>query len=207
MNLTPSLSIPCPDDTDYAAIPLYLQRLAEQTEAMLAARDAQLKVFTEPDLAIWESFDTTTFDTTGTLSTFISETPVYSNYGPPSMDFGSNDPFQAGPGVYQMGYQMRMFPTGAISNDSQRMVEIFVRRITGEGAITVARFGRRLNGLTGVTITDYLSAEALFVVGEDFRSHKIEGQITHTNAASTMTLNYRRAWVMRVSGLDLVEVV
>lgn len=221
MNLTPVYGIPCPSSTDYASLAIYMQRLAEFIDTSIKSRRDSVANFMTPDTAIWESKSSFTFDTTGTLGLSLTAGDcIYFNYlqtpAQASLSaFSTNLPLFgltfapqfARSGVYHIGYQIRATATGAVTNDSARLLELGLYRMTSTTSSLITKWGRRLNAEVTVA-TDYLMADLVVTVTDaDVLLLGVTGQFSHNNVGSTMTVDYRRAWLTRLGGLDLIEVI
>src|SRR5690349_17340305 len=137
MNFTNILQLPCPESTDYALLPIYMQRLALQIEALLVKQQTDLATFENQPTAVWQSTSSFTFTTTGVLSTnlFASQL-LFSNYscaaaaGPALPEFSeSTTVLFPSAGVYHLGFHVvGMVATGAVTNDSNRSVQLQVQK-------------------------------------------------------------------------------
>ena len=213
MNFTDVLRLPCPSAEDYAALPIYMQRLAEDIEAKILAQRALITQFNNPQICIWRggSFDNT-FASTDSLNFFLG-TPdiVFSNYKVPP--FNQDPTFQITgslfnqSGIWHLGVAvLGMFPTGATTNDSFRLLRVQVSKGTSGGTSSIVNTGRRVNAETGAV--EYFTTEFTILVDEEFDKYRIDANITHGNVASTMTVptNGMFAWVMRIGSADIIEV-
>jgi hypothetical protein len=78
MRFTTQQELPCPDDTDMAAVALYMQCLAEQVETTLDAQADEFNAFLRVPTAVWQATSTQLID----AGSYINFTTVTSDYWP-----------------------------------------------------------------------------------------------------------------------------
>lgn len=208
----PEFDLPCPSGSDVAALPLYMQRLAEEIEADHIDLRARISAAYRPKTAIWRrsvaaiaSGGTTSFSFgTGDLVFYNYVDPV--SGGPPFLnEFGAACP-QAG--MWELGWYSNPAPTGAFTAGSLRLMFVGVGRRDPVGSgVTLIADASRYMVTTQVAGGDHMCSSAAFLVPFDFDRVSVAFKFQHTNAASTVALTTVTAWVRYVGTGDPIEVV
>jgi len=218
VNLDPTFALPCPDDTDVAAIPLYMQRLAETVEAQLLVERTAIRAAMRPQCAIWRETSTVGPISNTGFAQLSLDSPelVFANYGiqfqpggpvfPPSIGQGNiswNEP-----GVWTVGIAVKYSETGTVSFGTERKMQAAVYKDTPQGGrVIVARMDRSL--VTADTAPNqWTSWQGTFVIGDDTQNWHWAATFTHANAGSTVQISPGDliVWTYKVSSDDQIEV-
>lgn len=212
---TPHLNLSCPDESDYAAFPLILQRIAEDAEAKLVAQRAQLTaVRVRPTAMWWNMFSIGPFGVSPSIATIsaAASSLVFSNY---TMPDGSLPQFSSLPGigpfnsagVWALGVYISPNAVGAVTNDSMRQIRLQVTKQTAGGPVAIQQFGRRVNAESTITV-EHITTSAVVLVDAEFLKYGVDSGFDHANAASNMNLAVQsiRIWATRIGTTDAIEV-
>jgi len=216
VNVTENFKLPCLDDTDPAAFALYMQRLAEEFEAVAGSHLDRALEATHQPTGVWVAgADTFDIPTSGLVNLFISRSnAVYCNYVMPAdglvPNFSSNS--FAGPfprsGLYHIGVNLNLQEVGAVTADSSRTVTFLVNHLLPTATYEIVQEAtNRLIGTAAMGGGSWAQCEMVVEVGEDAQNYFLQVQFTHSNAASNMRIQQKHAWVRRLGGPDIIEVV
>jgi hypothetical protein len=211
MNLSPRFALPCPDDTDYAAIALYMQRLAEAAEAKLLDQRTLINDFIYQPVGIWQNSSIITAPVGGGVSAITVDNPVFVNpraisrYSSGFSAFGALFPE---PGVYHVGWDCTlMLPTGANTANTFRQFTFIIRQQTGSGVdLVLQNLTRRVN--SSAAAADRFGSDGLVVVPQlnrDLINAQIE--FTHGNGTSMqIAVGDLKAFYRRLGSTSQIEV-
>lgn len=123
----------CPQPENYAAVALQLQNTALQAEACLFELDRQLQMATNPPTIIMTSGSPQVI-AANTLTDLLAGTFVFSNIPPatsafiatPSLILISNT---LPPGVYEAGVALNATATGAVDDNSLRVLRVRTKKM------------------------------------------------------------------------------
>jgi hypothetical protein len=220
MNFTDILRLPCPGENDYAALPIYMQRLAEDIEAKMLAQRAAIALETNPPTLV-QLGPQSAIGPFGTSSiaqlTLQNNSTIFSNYTiTPPGSFGGRPQLSPSPGntfnsagVWYIGFCIIGYvAVGAVTNDSNRLVRAQVGKGTSSGTTTIESFGRRINAESTIA-TEYFTGQTTVMIDNEFTKYSIDMVLTHANAASNMTLpaNGVLFWCTRLGSTENIEVV
>lgn len=215
MQLTEDVyELPCPDGTDYAALALAMQRLAERIEEIVLGQQAAMVDFEEQRTAIWRNTAVI-----GPISnsgfaefTFGLAQVVFANYGAPTGPNLQSNPGQTFPeaGVYALGWSVNTAETGAANVQTARNIAATVRRHGVGVPVDVVTLSRTMSAsaATAGGVGDYFGSCAVFALGNDFALHSVAFRFTHGNTSSTVQIPIggATAWLMRLGSIDVLEV-
>jgi hypothetical protein len=220
MNFTDILRLPCPGDSDYAALPVYMQRLAEEIEAKILAQRAAIALETNPPTLIQLGPNSAIgpFGTSSVLQfSLAANATIFSNYtlnppGPfgtqPRLSPLSGTTFNSS-GIWHLGFAVIAFAAvGAVTNDSNRLVRAQVGKQTPSGTVTVESFGRRINAEATIA-AEYFTGQTTVLIDNEFTKYNIDMVLTHANAGSNMTVpvNGLLFWCTRLGSAENIEVI
>lgn len=214
MHFTENFALPCLDDEDYAAVALYMQRLALETEAVIVAQQTEVDTVLNPPTDIYTTVNNTSPVSSGEqiLDFSVSNTTKFQNYTPIQSPL-FNAPFNGnvntfpGPGIYQIGFFVNSQATGALTAASARQVRMVVQKVTGTGQTVAYEFVRRIQD-TSIAGGDFFGTGGVFSVGADFNQYSILLFFSHENVASTMFVAAGAiAWRTRIGSTSIIEVV
>ena len=215
MNFTDVLRLPCPSDGDYAALSVYMQRLAEEIEAKILAQRALISDETNPPTAIWigPNIAIGPFSTASIveLSTPGQGFGVFTNYtvngNLPQVSATKGLTFNEA-GVWHFGFCITSVASGAVTNDSNRLFRVQIAKGTSGGTQQIELFGRHINAEATIA-TDFLTGQAVFNVDTETAKYGINTVFTHTNAASNVSIpvNGVYYWATRIGSTDSIEVL
>lgn len=213
MKFTDVLGLPCPDSTDYAVLPVYMQDLAEQLEAKILAQRATMTAFDSQPAAIFRTpFQLGPNGANSAISFIDVGQVIFTNYSIPGklLDFIWN-PGQLFPssGIYLVGYNVSCQNTGAVGDLTKRKMYCRVIRTSTTGAVTVladltsevpassATNGEAFGNITTVAISD-----------QDLPLASVLMSFTHNDGTSSVLipLGGITAFVKRVGSTDIIEV-
>jgi hypothetical protein len=213
-SVTDTFGVPCPDGSDYAASALYLQRLAESTEADLLAFDTQLTEFETRPVGIWTNSAAQgplAFNAVGTFVLDANQV-VYRSYSTPTLTpFRTNQAAVfPGVGIYEVGWNVNMIEDGAITADTFRQVagRVLMQDPTG-ATVVVADMTRRVLA-EGVAGGQWMAGDTTFLLSTSMLNRCwIELDWTHGNTGSTMTIPIGGVvgWIHKIGTVDPLEVV
>lgn len=216
MNQTEFFGLPCPSDEDYAALPLYMQRLAEQTEAALIPMRNDLNAALRPPLVIFRNASISGPNPAGGFAQFVMAGPggdvVFNNYLVPSTgfqpQFGPSGDLFGSAGVYLFIWSMTFTPVGAITAGSWRQAQVTAFADAAGGSQILADMSMRAVENDSLNPGTNLSGQGVFEVGSDFRNAHIAASWSHNNAASNVQISVGgfMCALMRVGGPDIIEV-
>lgn len=208
MQFTETFSLPCPDDTDYGAIALVMQKMAFSVEDLLVVQRERYAQFNEQPTAIWTrltsigpvsssgSTEITWSSTTGTAS-------VFRNYTSPNTSFGAGVPSA---GIYHVGYYANTTCVGAVSNDTFRLIRFDVERQVPSGTDVVSTLYRTVQE-ENVAGGNFFGADGVILIESDFFNYRFRVTFTHGNAASDMTIQPGAiGWFTRIGLSEVIEV-
>lgn len=212
MRLTENFSLPCPDDTDSAALALYMQRLAEAYEAKILAMRALVTDFNTQPAGIWSNSSTLTTGANSPITGISLDHVIYTNQ--PALTFVGFEPFGAifpESGVYHVGWSCLLaLETGALTGDTYRSFTFQIVEQTGSGTQNVLLdCSRYLFSSTGLGATR-VSSDGLAVVTASARPQvNANIQFVHGNTGSSMQIlagNWIGYW-HRIGSTEQIEVV
>lgn len=210
MQLTDDHALPCPDDTDYAAIALYMQRLAERTEALLVDQRAKVTDFTSQPMGIWVNAGNITVSNGGFASSIGVDSLIYSNVTDTLIranGFNANNGMFPESGVYHVGWSASMTELGAVDNNTVRTMEFYIRQQSGSGDILLQNLTRKV--LSSTDNGERFGADGLVVIPELNRNLcNANIRFGHTNASSQVRIlaGTFYAWWRRLGSTSQIEV-
>lgn len=215
MHFTDTLGLPCPDSTDYALLPIYMQDLAETLEAKILAQRATITAVDTQPVAIFQNPSALGPNGAGSMTGFISLGQiVFRNYsltggGTPQFYYFPGQTFPRS-GIYTVGYWMNGFSnTGAVGDLTKRKIYCRVIRTSSSGVITV------LADITSEIIaSSATNGEALAMIGtvaitdQDLPLVGILMGWVHNDATSSVNFPAlaMTAFIQRIGSTDLIEV-
>lgn len=210
MQLTPEYALPCPDDTDYAAIALYMQRLAERTEEVLVAQRAKVTDFTQQPMGIWVNAGNITVSNGGFASGITLDSLVYSNVTDLIIRANGFSPFGGmfpEAGVYHVGWSVTMSELGGVDAGTVRTMEFYIRQQSGLGDILLQNLTRKV--MASSVNAERFGADGLVVVPELNRNLcNANIRFGHNNASSQVriTAGFFYGWWRRLGSTSQIEV-
>lgn len=210
MRLSDHYDLPCPEPGDYAALALYMQRLAESVEAKIVAQRAMINDFRFQPVGIWSNSGSLSTGSGGGISSIDIANPVYTNVpGWSTRGINGASVTFPEPGVYHIGWDVFMLEVGALNAGSWRKITFIVRQQTGSGEDIV------LQDLTRIVASSSNPAErfgsdGLVVVphvNRDLVNVRIE--FSHNNTSSNVRIapgDLRGFW-RRIGSTEQIEVL
>ena len=164
MRYTAIQNLPCPDDTDMAAVALYMQCLAEQIEAELLEASTSFTGFLDAPVAIW---------TTGSPQalidqTFLTFSSVTSNNWP-TVPVASAPALPNLRGWYYIGANANILDNPAVADQDRSLILRATQNtgvIFGDGAL--AAFQDTVLDSNTTAGENVLPAGTVFFAGGDF---------------------------------------
>jgi hypothetical protein len=210
MEITPNFQIPCPSPEDYATLSIYMQRLAEQTEAQVLPIHTDLNASLRPNIVVWrnQSVQGPISNAGFTSPGFFLSDLILSTYTVGGLPPQTSAPF-AQSGIYHLTWSVTVTPVGAVTANSDRRISVAVFKNSPDGRPVIAR-GDDIRPETDTAGGNtMLAASIMFVVDEDFNDTEIQTHFSHANAASNMQINIGDAVmsILRVGSIDAIEVV
>lgn len=206
MQFTENFQLPCPDDTDYGAIALLMQRTALDIEGLLLGQQTSFEQFNEQPTSVWiRNTDTLSIPSSGTteVTWSLTSSTVFRNYSSTATSLFSGVPT---PGIYHLGFYVNTTCVGAVTNDSFRQVvfEVFRRAPVGEEPVaTYSRIIQEENIAGG----NFFGTEGVVVIGTDFSNYNFRATFSHGNAGSNMLVAAgATAWFTRIGLNEVIEV-
>lgn len=210
MQLTDDHALPCPDDTDYAAIALYMQRLAERTEELLVAQRAAVTDFTQQPMGVWVNAFNITVTNGGFASAISIDSLIYSNVTDLLIrgnGFNANNGMFPEAGVYHVGWSVSMTELGAVDTGTVRTMEFYMRQQSGSGDILLQNLTRKV--LASTDNGERFGADGLVVIPELNRNLcNAFIRFGHTNASSQVRIlaGSLYGWWRRLGSTSQIEV-
>lgn len=210
----PPFDYPCLSPTDYAAFPLYMQRLAEQVEAENIEMRARSEEAYRRPVAVWKRGTVGPIGATGVASfTFDSSTLLFSNFTQPNGSLPELSPFAViapRAGVWRVGWQAMGFIVGGVTPDFWYRVDMAVGRQDADGQLlaVVADSSRYMieTQSTPTGLSTFWNSEALFVVENDFDRYSCNFVFRHNNTGFSARLTNVTAWIHYIGETDSIEV-
>ena len=210
----PSFDLPCPSPNDYAALPLYMQRLAEEVEADQVALRSRISAAYRPPIAIWRRAPAGTvgFGSSGMEISFSAADLVFYKYlslinQPPQMDTFALSVTR--PGLWRLGWFANTQATGAVTAGSTRILDVGVGRQdpTGSSKTIVGVASRYVRETQSFFASgEFFGSDTGFVVDTDPDRYSAVFRFTHGNAASTVQVVSITAWLRFVGAPEPIEV-
>lgn len=211
MEFSPTQQLPCPSDTDYAAVALYLQYLAETFEARIVAQRALITDFATQPYGLWGNFGALVAGVGSTITAIDITNPISNNI--PSRNLvgfataPANGMFPEA-GVYHVGWNVTMAETGGVSAGTARSMTFLIQQLTADGTpFVLQNLSRRV--MASTLATERFGNDGLVVVGESARP-QIGARIEfgHANVASSVqiTAGALRGWYRRLGSTAQIEV-
>lgn len=209
MEFTEHFGLACPSPTDYAALPLYMQRLAEQIEDAVIEQQAQISAFQRPPTSIWKN-DTNLgpISNTGFLQlTFGPAQRVFANYGGASQSLGPFTGTFPSAGLYHLGWATNAREVGAVNADTFRQMRFWVQKQTAGGLVDVMT-AHRVVYATAAGFGEYFGADNTVLIDDEFSQYIVRMEFTHGNTSSQvqLTINETFVWLTRIGSSDAIEV-
>lgn len=210
MQLTPDHALPCPDPTDYAALPLYMQRLAERAESVLLAQRALITDETSQPVGIWVNSSNTTVSNGGFASAMTIDSLIYSNVTDPLIranGFNASNGMFPEAGVYHVGWQVAMSELGGVDAGTVRTMEFYIRQQSGAGDILLQNLTRKV--MASSVNAERFGADGLVVIPELNRNLcNAFIRFGHNNATSQVriTAGFFYGWWRRLGSTSQIEV-
>lgn len=210
MQLTTDHQLPCPDPTDYAAIALYMQRLAERTEEVLLAQRALVQDETSQPVGIWVNAFSTTVSNGGFASFMTLDSLIYSNVTDPIIRANGFTPFGGmfpEAGVYHVGWSMTCGELGGIDAGTVRTMEFWIRQQSGSGDFILQNLTRKV--MASTVNGERMGADGLVVIPEDGRNLcNAFIRFGHNNASSQVRITAGTffGWWRRLGSTSQIEV-
>lgn len=211
MSTTPRFGLPCPEGTDYAAIALYLQRLAEAAEAKILDERAMVDNFVRQPVGIWQNAFNITASSGATVSNISVDSPVFVNARAAARTVQGFSGFGAlftEPGVYHVGWNVSMTELTTVTTNTPRTINFTIRQLDGSGAdIVLADLSRRVNASS--VVTERFGSDGLVVVNELVRP-QINARIEFTNGDPSGSVRISppnfKCWYRRIGSTTQIEV-
>lgn len=212
MNLTPLYSLPCPAPEDYAAIALYMQRLAETFEAKILDERAMVADFASQPMGLWANSGNLTVASGGFIGNISIDSPIYTNT--PSV---ATTGFTPGPftgmfpeaGVYHVGWNVTMSEIGAVNANTFRTIVFLMRQVAGDGTeIALLNISRRV--MSSVVSGERFGSDGLMVVNEANRpliNARIEFTSGNTSSSTRIGAGLLRGWYRKLGSTSQIEVL
>lgn len=203
---TPDLD--CPDPENYAAAALQMQETALQVEARLYQVERTLRAAANRQTHVVTTTAARTGLTTGAFNDiaplFVANTVTFTNYPGFGFSFGIQDP--PGAGEYQIGVYVNAIASGAVTDNSHRIVRIRQFNVppgSGGTQVTVDTaeatvFEANVGGGMDITVTGVFD----MAVGD-----QIAFEMDHGNVGSTMNISIGAIyWITFLGSRETVEV-
>lgn len=216
MEFTDTLNLPCPDSTDYALLPIYMQDLAEQIEAKIVAQRARITAVDTQPVAVFRNFSTSGPNSANSFTSFMDfGDVVFRNYSIPGR-FGGVPDFTFSPGqtfprsgIYLVGYLLNLSNTGAVGDLTKRKAYFRVIRTSTSGTVTVLA-----DLTTEVLANNTTNGEGFGNVGVVAISDQDLSQVgilvgwVHNDATSSVSIGAGAfvTYLQRIGSTDLIEV-
>lgn len=211
MILSPTQQLPCPSPEDYAALALYMQRLAERFEAKIVAERALITDFATQPAGLWANTGALTASNGSPISAIDITTAIFTNT--PSRLFVGFSTLPNGgvfpeAGVYHVGWNVTMQELGGVTAGSFRQITFQIQQATASGTPLVLQdMSRKV--IASTLATERFGNDGLVVVGESTRAlvgARIE--FLHDNVASQVRINAGnlRGWYRRLGSTAQIEV-
>jgi hypothetical protein len=210
MQLTQGHALPCPDDTDYAALALYMQRLAERVESVILSQQALVTDETSQPVGIWVNASNVTVSNGGFASSMTIDSLIYSNVTDPIIRGNGFSPFGGmfpESGVYHVGWQVSMGELGAVDTGTVRTMEFWIRQQSGAGDFILQNLTRKV--MASTVVGERFGADGLVVVPELNRNLcNAFIRFGHNNASSQVRINAGGllGWWRRLGSVSQIEV-
>lgn len=208
--MTSPIDLDCPDPENYAAVALQMQETALQVEDRLYLVERTLRAAANRQAFVQTTTAARTGLTTGGFQPIspssVANTITFTNWpGTGGSFFGFQIPTDTGPGLYEIGFYGNLIASGAVTDNTFRVVRLRQERVQpGVGTnVTVDSaeatiFEANVGGGMDLTVSGVFS----MILGDS-----INVELSHGNTGSTLNVSSGAIyWVTYLGSPETVEV-